>query len=99
MTNDQPDPPSPVTEALENELDIFIKLQQQLQNTNTLTVHQLSHFISSFEPSDQTPTAVESRAHRVIKRKHPNAQPQVIHHPRPDQFFPFTHFTLTLRNF
>ena len=97
MTSDQPDPPSSVTESLEKELDNFITLQQQLQYTNTLTIHQLAHSISSShktpttdktaETSDKTPTAVDYRTRRVFKRKHPNAQPQVLHHPRPARLF------------
>ena len=87
MTSDQPEPPSPVTEALENELDHCITLQQLPQNNNTLTIHQLSHSISFSEYSNQTPTALESRAIRVFKRKLSNAQPHVLHQPRPTRLF------------
>ena len=70
LTSYQPPPPIPVTEALEKELGNFITLQQQLQNTNTLTLHQLSHSVSSSESLNQTITTVGNRAHRVFQRKH-----------------------------
>ena len=80
-------PPNPVTHALENELDSFITLQQQLQNTNKLILHQLSLSISSSDSSDQTTAVVETRAHRLFKKKHPNAQPHVLHRPQQVQQF------------
>ena len=41
MTSDPPDHSSPVDTELENELEKFITLQQQLQHPNTLTIHHL----------------------------------------------------------
>ena len=71
MTSHQPDPSSPVDEELEYELDNFIIVQQQLQNTITLKILHLTQSISS-ESSDPASIVKETRAHRVIKRKHPN---------------------------
>ena len=42
MTSDLPDYSSPVDTELENELDNFINLPQQLLHPNTLTIHHLS---------------------------------------------------------
>ena len=85
MNSDQPDPPSPVTETLEHELDNFINLQQQLLNTKILKFHHILHPNSSAESSNQKPTAVETRAHRVFKRKHPLLNPTYFTTP----FFSF----------
>ena len=87
MNSDQPDPPSPVTEALEHELDNFINLQQQLLNTKNLTFHHILHPDSSAESSNQKPTAVETRAHSVIKRKHPLLNPTYFTTPDHPIFF------------
>ena len=97
MSSDQPDSPCPVNEELENELDNFITLQQQLQNPNTLTIHHLSQSITSSKSSNPAATIEETRAHRVFKRKHPNT-PMF---PNADllECFPFTHSTLILKNF
>ena len=73
---------------ISHELDNFIKLQQQLQRPQTLTIHQLSRSITSSNPSTPTPssnytpsqnptassTASSSttRAYRTFKRKFPN---------------------------
>ena len=72
MTSYPPDPPSPVNEELENELDNFITLQQQLQNPNTLTIHHLSQTITSSQSSNPASTNEETRDHLVFKRKHHN---------------------------
>ena len=72
MESDQPDPPSPFNEELESELDNFITLHQQVQKTNTLTLHHLSQSCFSSESSNPASTLEENRAHRVFKRKHPN---------------------------
>ena len=66
---------------LENELDSFITLQQQLQKANTLTIHHLSQSNSSSESSNPASTMKITQAHRVFKRKHPNTE--TLHHPRP----------------
>ena len=68
------DPASRVDEQLENELDNFITPKQQLQNPNPLTNHHLSQIITSFESSNPSSTTESTRAHRVFKCKHPNAQ-------------------------
>ena len=65
-TGDQPDPPSPVNEELENELDNFLTLQQQLQNPNTLTIHHLSQSTLSSNSSKPACTIAETRAHRLF---------------------------------
>ena len=65
-------PPSPFKEELGNELDNFITLQQELQNSNTLRNHHLSQSITSSESSNPASTIEETRAHRVFKQKHPN---------------------------
>ena len=72
MTSDPPDHSSPVDTELENELDNFITLQQQLQHPNTLTIHHLSQTIPSSESSNSPSTTGETRAQRVFKRKLPN---------------------------
>ena len=66
-TSDQPDPPSSVKEELEYELDNFITLPQQPQNTNTLTIHRLTQCISSSESSNPACFVEETRAHREFK--------------------------------
>ena len=78
MTSDQPDPSSPFNGELEYELHNLITLRQQLQNPNTLTIHQLSQFISFSESSNPASTIEETRAYRVSKRKHPSAQ--IVHY-------------------
>ena len=85
ITSDPPDPPSPVDEELENELDSFVTLEQHLQNPNTLKIHHLSQTITSSESSNQASTTEETRAHRVIKRKHPNTP--IFPNSRPPQTF------------
>ena len=96
MTSDPPNPHSPVDEELENELDNFITLQQQLQNPNKLTIHHLSQTMTSSESFKQASTTEETRFHRVFKRKHPNAQmPLSLVHL---ECFQFTLFTTTQRN-
>ena len=97
MIGDQPDTPSPIDEELENELDIFITLQQQLQNPNTLTIHHLLQSITSAESSNSASTIDETRAHRVFERKHPNTP--VLPNPRPPRMFRFTHSTRSLKKF
>ena len=73
---------------ISHELDNFIKLQQQLQRPQTLTIHQLSRSITSSNPSTPTPssnytpsqnptsssTASSSttRAYRTFRRKFSN---------------------------
>ena len=48
MSSDQPDPPSPITDKqLEHKLDSFITLQHHLHNTDTLTLHELTHSITT----------------------------------------------------
>ena len=75
LPNDQRStrPSSPVNEELEYELDIFVTSQQQLPNTDTLTIHHLSQPISSSKSSNSASTVEETRAHRVFKRKLPNS--------------------------
>ena len=85
MTSDPPDLPSPVNEELENELDNFITLQQQLQNPNTLTIHHLSQTITSSKSSNASSTAEETQAHRVFKRNHFNTP--MLPNPRPPRMF------------
>ena len=76
MTIDQPNPPSPMTDnQLDLESDNFIIQQQHIHNTNTLSIHHLTHSNSSSESSIQTVNAQPTRAHRVFKRKHPNTTP------------------------
>ena len=60
MTSDPPDPPSPVNEELENLLDNFITLQQQLQNPNTIKIHHLLQSITSSESSNPAFTIEET---------------------------------------
>ena len=72
MTSDPPDHSSTVDTELENDLDYFITLQQQLQHTNTLNIHHLSQTMTSAESSNSASTTGETGAHRVFKRKHPN---------------------------
>ena len=72
MTSDSPDHSSLVDTELENKLDNFITLQQQLQHPNTLTIHHLSQTITSSESSNSLSTTRENRAQRVYKRKLPN---------------------------
>ena len=55
---------------ISHELDNFITLQQQLQHTQTLTIHQLSKSIISSKSS--TPSSNTTRAYRTLKRKIPN---------------------------
>ena len=74
MTSDTPDPSSPVDEELENELENFITLQLQLQNPSTLTIHHLSQTMTSSDFSNPASLTEETRAHRLLKCKHPNAQ-------------------------
>ena len=57
----------PVDEELENELDNFITLPQQLQNPNTLTIHHLSQTIASSESSKPASTTEETRVHQLFK--------------------------------
>ena len=95
--SDQPDPSRPVTEELEHALDTFITLQQQLQNNNTLKILNLAHSVSSCESSNPASTVEETRARRVFKRKHPNAQ--TFYHPEHPDCFPFTPSTLIRKNF
>ena len=60
MTSDPPDHSSPVDTEVENELDNFITLQQQLQHLNTLTIHHLSQTITSSESSNSPSTTREN---------------------------------------
>ena len=73
MTSDPHDLHRPVDEELENELDNFITLEQQVQKPNTLTIHHLSQTITSSVSSNLASTTKETRVHRVFKRKPPNA--------------------------
>ena len=74
ITSDPPDHSSPVDTELENELDNFITLQQQLQHPNTLTTHHLSQTITSSESSNSPSTTRENGAQRKFKRKLPNTR-------------------------
>ena len=77
---------SPVDEELENELYNFITLQQQqLQNPNSPTIHHQSQAMVSSESSNPASTTEKTRAHRVFKSKHPNAQ--MPSNPRPPRTF------------
>ena len=78
MTSNQPDSSSPVTEESEHELDTFSTLQQQQHTTNTIAVHQLSKSFSSSQSSNPACTVEKTRAHQVLKRKHPNAQTLIL---------------------
>ena len=98
-TSDQPDPPSLITEELKNDLDNFITLQQQLQNNNTLTVHQLSHSISNSESSNQSPNEIERRAHQVFERKHPISKSQLLSDYRLVQLFSLHPLHTNTKNF
>ena len=51
LTSEPSDKNSSVNTQLSHELDNFITLQQQLQHPQTLTIHQLSQSIKSFNPS------------------------------------------------
>ena len=85
LTSDPPDSLSPVDGELENELDNFITLQQQLQNPNPLTIHHLSQTITSSESSNPASTTEETRVHRIFKRKH--AKTPMLPNPRPPRKF------------
>ena len=95
MAGDQTDPPSSVNEKLENYLDNFLTSQQQLQNRNTFTIHHLSQSFLSSEYSNPASTIEESQAHRVFKRKNPNAQ--MLH--QLDCATNFNHSIQTLKKF
>ena len=85
MTSDPPDHSSPVDTDLENELENFTTVQQQLQHPNKLTIHHLSQTMTSSESSNSPSTTVETRAHRVLKRKISNTP--FPSNPRPAQTF------------
>ena len=48
---------SSVNTEISHELDNFITLQQQLQHSQTITIHQLSQSIKSSNPSTPTPSS------------------------------------------
>ena len=52
MTSDPPEPSSAVDEELENDLDNFLTLQQQLQNPNKLKNQHLLQTMTSSESSN-----------------------------------------------
>ena len=81
MTSEPPDPSNPVDEELENDLDNFINLQQQLQNPNKLLIHHPSQTLTTSESSKLASATEETRGHRLFKRKHPNAK--ISSTPRP----------------
>ena len=72
-------------DELEHELDNFITLQLQLQTNNTPTIHNVAQSVSSFKFSSPVFTVEGTRAHRVFKRKHTNAQ--TLPQPRPPRLF------------
>ena len=75
-SSDQPDTPSPITE---NQLELeLVNLLHYNNNFITLTIHQLLHSILPSESSNQSTNVTEARALRVFKRKHPNAQSQLL---------------------
>ena len=73
---------------ISHELDNFITIQQQLQHPQALTIHQLSRYLTSPNPSTptlsstytpsqnptspSTPYSSTNRAYRTFKRKFPN---------------------------
>ena len=69
----QPDAPSLMTDnQLEHELYNIITQQQHLHGTNNaLTIHQLTHLVSTSESSTHSFHIARTRVHRVFKRKHP----------------------------
>ena len=88
FTSEPSDNNSSVNTLISHELDTFITLQQQLQHSQTLTVHQLSQSIISSNPSTPTPSShytplqnptssstpfsSTNQAYRTFKRKFPN---------------------------
>ena len=57
LTSEPSDNNSSVNTQIFNELDNFITLRQQLQHSQTLTIHQLSQFIISSNPSTPIPSS------------------------------------------
>ena len=57
LTSESSDNNSSVNTQISLELDNFITLQRQLQNPQTLTIHQLSQSIISTNPSTPTPSS------------------------------------------
>ena len=100
MTSDPPDHSklsSKTNTELENELDNFISLQQQLQHPNTLTIHHLPQTMKSSESSDPHPLLEKPEPTEYLNENSP-----IPHsHLTLDQLnlLQITHFILTQKNF
>ena len=57
LTSEPSDNNSSVNTEISHELDNFITLQQQLQHSQTITIHQLSQSKKSSNPSTRTPSS------------------------------------------